>query len=58
LAADEITAFTVSGGGTGLGTTFQGFSAQFTAVPEPGTYALLIGIGALGVVGLRRRLQC
>jgi hypothetical protein len=33
---------------------FEGFEAQFTAVPEPGTYAALTGLGALALVALRR----
>lgn len=54
--ADGITAFTITVDPTRT-LNFEGFSAQFTAIPEPSTYAALIGLGALGFVAARRRRQ-
>lgn len=53
LPADAVTSLTlsVSTGDMNL----EGFRAQFVAVPEPSTYAALVGFGALAFVALRRR---
>jgi len=66
---DLITFNTLSGlslGNLALGSTPLGFSGNFvidadsvsfvvTAIPEPSTYALLIGLGVFGIICYRRR---
>lgn len=42
-----------SGGGVRFSESVD-FSPQITVIPEPGTYALLFGLGILGLVGYRR----
>lgn len=44
-------------GNTGNDYRFDNLSAGGVAVPEPSTYALLAGVGALGLVLLRRRCR-
>jgi len=50
--------------GTGVGIDLGTFTLNatsgmltFTAIPEPSTYAIILGVAALGFVMLRRRQQ-
>jgi hypothetical protein len=52
---DAITSFTVTAPSSQI--NFEGFSAQFTAIPEPSTYVLLVGFAVLGLAIVRRRRQ-
>ncbi len=45
------------GNGTAVHMSFQNISVSPTAVPEPSTYAGLLGFAALGLVYFRRRKQ-
>ncbi len=47
---------TISGSFPALGTTVY-WSATNTAIPEPGTYAALFGLAALGFSAVRRRTK-
>ena len=47
--------FVLGNGGNGYGGDESLISGSVSAIPEPSTYAALAGIGALGLVALRRR---
>jgi hypothetical protein len=49
---------TFQNGGLPASTLIDDFTMNVTAVPEPGSWAMLLaGLGAMGVVGRRRRVQ-
>lgn len=52
---DGVTSFTLSVNAQGL--VLDGFEAQFTAIPEPGTTALITALGLGAFVLLRRRCK-
>ena len=56
LAAGESIQFQFPGSNSGV--TFDNFMISGTVVPEPGTYAAIVGLFALGFVIYRRRCRC
>ena len=54
-SAGSTVDFLVGNGGNGFNSDTTGLNATVVAVPEPSTYASLVGLTALGFAGYRRR---